>query len=271
MAERMQTRWGKPVVVENRPGGDGLVAMAAFASANDDHVLLFSPTGSFTTHPFQHAKLPYDQDRDILPIARFSTTIVSVGATAAKFATLKDFVTRAKAEPGKLNVAIAAGITELAFDGFAHAEGLSVTKVPYRDIVQAATDVAEGRLDLMMSAYAVQRPLAETGRLKVLAVTSKQRVGLVPEIPSSPEAGFPSLHLDGLVALFGPRTLGPDTRQQIADAFLAEAKAPDIATRLGASGQVLNLGGPAELTAALKAQVEQVAAIAKATGLAPKP
>src|SRR5262249_42659051 len=76
-ADRLAGRWGKPVLVENRPGGDGLVAIAAFAAANDDHTLLFAPVGTFTVHPYEHEKLPYDVERDLLPIASVSTIILA--------------------------------------------------------------------------------------------------------------------------------------------------------------------------------------------------
>ena len=68
LGEKLAARWGKPVVIENRPGGDGLVAINAFASANDDHTLLFVPASTFTAHPYAHEKLPYDAERDLLPI-----------------------------------------------------------------------------------------------------------------------------------------------------------------------------------------------------------
>jgi tripartite-type tricarboxylate transporter receptor subunit TctC len=79
IADRLAQRWGQPVIVENRPGGDGIVAINAFVSANDDHVLLFSPTSSFTAHPFLHDDLPH-KPSDLAPIARVSNTIVSISA-----------------------------------------------------------------------------------------------------------------------------------------------------------------------------------------------
>ncbi len=152
LAERLQKRWGQPVVIENRPGGDGIVAITGFVGANDDHVLLYTPTGSFTVHPYQRANLPYDAERDLLPIARISNTILAVGVPeSAHFASLADFVARARAEPGKLNAALVPGITELVFDGFVKDAGLKIAKVPYRDIVQAATDLGENRIQFMMA------------------------------------------------------------------------------------------------------------------------
>src|ERR1700704_2129615 len=110
LAERLPARWGKPVVIENRPGGDSLVAIQAFLSANDDHVLLFAPSGNFTVHPFQYEKLPYTP-ADLVPIARVSNTILAVGVPQSmNIATLAEFVARARAEPGKLNAAVVPGI-----------------------------------------------------------------------------------------------------------------------------------------------------------------
>jgi len=80
LAERLAGRWGKPVVVENRPGGDGIVAINVFTSAKDDHTLLFVPTSTFTAHPYTHDKLPYDPERDLLPIA----TVTTIGTAPSR-------------------------------------------------------------------------------------------------------------------------------------------------------------------------------------------
>src|SRR5438128_7142486 len=82
IADRLTRRWGQSVVVENRPGGDGIVAIGAFVGANDDHVLLAAPSGSFTAHPFVYKNLPY-KPTDLLPIARVSNTIIVIAAPAS--------------------------------------------------------------------------------------------------------------------------------------------------------------------------------------------
>ena len=97
LAERLQKRWGQPVVIENRPGGDGVVAIGAFVAAADDHQLLYTPTGSFTAHPYLHANLPYDAKLDLLPIARVTSTIIAVGVPASTdIGSLAGFVERAR-------------------------------------------------------------------------------------------------------------------------------------------------------------------------------
>jgi tripartite-type tricarboxylate transporter receptor subunit TctC len=270
LADRLTPRWGKAVVVENRPGADGLVAIQAFVGANDDHTFLFTPSGSFTVHPFQYEKLPYTPE-DLVPIARVSNTIMAVGVPAdMKVTSISEFVERARAAPGQFNIAAVPGIGEFTFDYFVKSAGLKVAKVPYRDIVQAATDVGEGRIQIMMASYAILQPQAQAGRIKILVVNGRQRAPILPEIPTAVEAGFPALELDGLVGLFGPRGIANDLRDKIAADVIAAAGDPAIAARLVGTAQVVNPGGPKEFAADIERQRAQNAAIAQAIGLKPK-
>ena len=270
LADRLPARWGKPVVIENRPGADGLVAIQAFVAANDDHTLLFTPSGSFTVHPFQYEKLPYAPE-DLVPIARLSNTIMAVGVPeSAGTVTIAEFVSRARVAPGQFNFAAVPGIGEFTFDYFVKTAGLRVAKVPYRDIVQAATDVGEGRLQIMMASYAILQPQAQAGRIRILAVNGRQRAPILPDIPTAAEAGFPALELDGLVGLFGPRGMTTELRDRIAADMVAAAADPAIATRLAGTAQTINPGGPAEFAADIARQRVQNAAIAEAIGLKPR-
>jgi len=270
VADRLPARWGKPVVIENRPGADGLVALQAFVAANDDHTLLFAASGSFTVHPYQYEKLPYTA-ADLVPIARVSNTILATGIPAAiKVGTLKEFVARARAAPGKFNAAVVPGITEFTFDYFVKTEGLSITKVPYRDIVQAATDVGEDRIQIMSSSYAILQPQTQAGRIKVIAVNGRERAPILPDIPTAIEAGFPSLEQEGLVGLFGPKSMANELREQIGADVVAVAADPAVAARLAGTAQVVNPGGPAEFAAAVDRQRAMIAHIAQALGIKPK-
>src|SRR5580704_17683223 len=117
-ADRLSARWHQPVVVENRPGGDGIVAISAFIGAHDDHVLLFAPTSSFTAHPLQNEKMPYDP-RDLSPIVRVSNTIVVFAVPASlKVGSVKELFEQVRVQPGKLNFTTATGVTDYIFDAF---------------------------------------------------------------------------------------------------------------------------------------------------------
>jgi tripartite-type tricarboxylate transporter receptor subunit TctC len=185
-----------------------------------------------------------------------------------KIDTLAEFVKLARAEPSKLNAALVPGITEFTFDYFVKTAGLDIAKVPYRDIVQAATDLSEGRLQFMMSSYAILQPRVQAGGVKVLAVNGHERTALLPGVPTAAESGFPALEVEGLVGLFGPRGMGKEKelREKIGADVSAVAGDPGFAERLVATAQVPNPGGPAALAAAIEAQRAQIATIAKTLG-----
>jgi tripartite-type tricarboxylate transporter receptor subunit TctC len=268
-ADKLAVRWGKPVVVENRPGGDGIVAIAAFVGAHDDHTLLFSPASTFTAHPYLHDKLPYDQS-DLVPIARVSNTIVVIAAPASlKIGSLAELVALARAQPGKLNWATATGISDFLFESFLKDAHLEMSKVPYRDTVQPATDVGEGRIQFYWGALAIVRPYVQAGKAKILAVSNSVHIPDEAAIPTVKEAGFPTLAFDGLVGLFGPRDMADDVRERIAADVREVAGDPTIGARLLTTGQVVSPGRPAEFAASIDEQRAVVARIAKEMGIKP--
>jgi tripartite-type tricarboxylate transporter receptor subunit TctC len=269
VADRLAKRWDQPVVVENRPGGDGMVAITAFIGAHDNHTLLFSPAGSFTAHPYLHEKLPYDP-RELAPIARVTNTLVAFGVPESlKVATLTDLIAMARAQPGKLNWASATGTNEFLFAGFLKTAGLSMQRVPYRDTVQALNDLAEGRIDMYVAALAIMLPQVRAGKVKILAITNRMRAATMPDVPTAREAGYPELAFEGLVGLFGPRDVANDVRERIAADVRVVVADPDIVARLTAAGQAVNPGSSAEFEAEMKEQHAQVAAVGQALGIKP--
>jgi tripartite-type tricarboxylate transporter receptor subunit TctC len=268
-ADKLEARWGKPVVVENRPGGDGIVAISAFVSAHDDHTLLFSPAATFTAHPYLHDKLPYEQS-DLLPIARVSNTIVVIAAPVSlNVDSLADLVALVRAQPGKLNWATATGISDFLFASFLKNADLDMSKVPYRDPVQPATDVGEGRIQFYWGALAIVRPHVQARKAKLLAVSNSVHIPDEPAVPTVREAGFPALAYDGLVGLFGPRDMADDVRERIAADIREVAADPAIRARLLSTGQLVSPGRSAEFAASIDEQRAVVARIAKEMGIKP--
>jgi tripartite-type tricarboxylate transporter receptor subunit TctC len=268
LGERLSTRWGKAVVVENRPGGDGLVAINAFISAADDHVLLYASSASFMAHPYTQERVPYDLERDLQPIARVSHTVLSIGVPAAtEFKTIADFVAGARAAPDKYNVAGAAGVPEFTLDAFVKTQNLKVTKVPYRDVVQAGRDLGENRIQFLVSSYAVVRPLIEANKVRVVALGGRQRSKVVPEVPSVVESGFPELAVETTSGFYGPAGMPLELRKRIAQDVIAAASDATISQRIAATGQDMVPAGPEELAQTLRQQAAQAAAVAKVLGL----
>jgi tripartite-type tricarboxylate transporter receptor subunit TctC len=269
-ADRLSQRWGQPVVVENRPGGDGIVAINSFASARDDHQLLFSPTSSFTAHPFLHDHLPY-KPADLLPIARVSNTVITISVPASlNVGSMNQLVALARAQPGKLNWAGVTGALDFIFAGWLKHEGLDIAKIAYKNPVDAANDLAEGRVQVYESALAIIRPQLQTGKVKLLCVTNTVRAPTEPDLPTVQEAGHPALTIDGLVGLFGPPGMPLALRQRIAADIRAVAD-DTIKQRLVTTGQLLNVGGPEEFAKSIDEQRAQVAAFAKELGVAELP
>jgi tripartite-type tricarboxylate transporter receptor subunit TctC len=266
IGDRLSARWGQPVVVENRPGGDGIVAITSFLSARDDHILLASPTSSFTAHPYLHDNLPYKAS-DLLPIVRVSNTFITIAVPASlKLSSLADLIAMARSQPGKLNWAGTTGALDFAFAGFLQSNGLNMTKVPYRNPVEAANDLAEGRVQVYEAALAIVRPQLEAGKIKLLVVTNSVRAPTLPNIPTATEAGHPELAFDGLVGFFGPPGMPLDLRERIA-ADVRVVTDAIIESRLITTGQMVNLGGPVEFATATEQQRARIAEIAKDLGI----
>ncbi len=271
LADPLSKRWGQPVVVENRPGGDGIVAIGGFVNAKDDHILLFSPSSSFTAHPYLHDNLPY-RPADLAPVARVSNTIIALSVPAAlPVQSLDELLKLVRAQPGKLNWAGVTGALDFMFASFLKSTGLDISKVPYRNAVEAANDLAENRIQVYRSAYAIIRAQVQAGKAKILALSNSVRAPALPNIPTVADAGYPELIIDGLIGLFGPPSMPMDLRERIA----ADVKAvidsnPTFGERIALSGQFVNPGRPGEFGASIDQQRATLAAAAKQLGIAAK-
>jgi tripartite-type tricarboxylate transporter receptor subunit TctC len=268
LADRLAQRWGQPVIVDNRPGGDGLVAINAFVTAHDDHVLLCTPSSSFTAHPFLHDSLPYKPD-DLVPIARISNTIIAISVPASmNVASFGDLVALARAEPGKLDWAGVTGAHEFVFGGWLKRMHINMVEVPYRNPVDAANDLAADRVQVYSSALAIVRPQLEAGKIKLLAVADSVRAPSEPNVPTLAEAGYPSLVLDGLVGLFGQPGMPLELRERIT-ADIRTVADSTVADRLALTGQIMNIGGPEEFAKSVEEQRAEVASFAAELGIKP--
>jgi len=269
LADKLSARWNQPVVVENRPGGDGILAITSVLNAKDDHVLLFAPASTFTAHPLMHAKVPYEVN-DLEPIARVTNTIIGIAVPSTlNVSSLKEFVDKIRAEPGKMNYASATGANDLLFAAFLKGEKLDMAKVPYKNTVDAVNDLAEGRVQGYVAAYAILRPRIQAGKVKVLALTNPKPAESLPNIPTATQAGFPAFTIDGLTGLFSARGMPLAVRERIAKDIREVVADKAVVERLGATGQVVNPGTPAEFAAAIQDQRTTVKRIGEVLQLAP--
>ena len=271
IADRLTKKWGQPVVIENRPGGDGIVAINAFVSAKDDHVLLLSPSSSFIAHPWTQENRPYKSE-DLTPIARISNTIIGISVpTDLPVKSFGELVALTKAKPGELNWAGMTGALDFNFAGWLKTANLDMKKVPYRNPVEAANDLAANRVQVYESAVAIAQPQLQAGKIKLLAVVNTSRAPNYPNIPTVAEAGHPALTIDGLIGLFGPPTMPMTLRQKIAaDIKEVMENDPIIKDRLTATAQIYAPGGPEEFAKSIDAQRAIIAKNARDLGIPEK-
>jgi tripartite-type tricarboxylate transporter receptor subunit TctC len=263
-AERLSQRWGQPVIVENRPGADGVIGVSAFLGSDDDHTLLYAISAVVTVLPITHEKLPYDPVRDLVPISPSSDVVLAIAATGkSSIRSLDGLVQTARAQPGKLNWASSPGLPPFVVGGFFKNLKMDLAFVSYRDLAPALQDLGEGRIDVFVHALSVIMPQVQSGRVRLLAVASDVRAPLAPDVPTVTEAGFPELRMDGFVGFFGRRGMPDALRDRIASEVRAVASDPGIRERLAGAGQAARPGTAAEFAVFLNEHRRRLEDLAK--------
>jgi tripartite-type tricarboxylate transporter receptor subunit TctC len=270
-AERLAAAWQKPVIIDNRAGADGILAVQAFLQAGDDHSLLFAFPGIVTVVPLLHERIPYDPATDLVPISSAAYDFLCVAVTAKlPVSTLGDLVTYAKSRTGELNWAAAPGAPYLTFLEFQRQAGLAMTYVPYRSSVQALPDLIADRVQLVITPLAPALPLARDGQIKLLVVSMPERAAAAPDLMTAVEAGHPELTVEAPLGFFGLKVMPVDLRERIAADVRAISGDPMILKRLGDLGMIARGSTPTEYTAILAEQRSRWAALARAYGIRPK-
>jgi len=267
-ADRLGQRWGQAVVVENRAGPDGLVAVMAFVAAHDGHTLLFSIGGPVTINPVSHAQLDYDPDRDLVPIASASDSFLAVAVNPSLGVdSIDGLIKLARAEPGKLSWAATPGLPQFTFAGFAKDARLDMVQVSYRDFSPAFQDIVQGRIQVVATGLLPLLPLAKAGKVKLLVVTNRERSPAAPDLPTAREIGHPELAGDGFQGFFGWRGMPEPLRERIAADVRAVGADAALRERLAVLGQAMRTGTPAEFAAMIAEQRARITQIAREIGL----
>ncbi|MBL8332344.1 MAG: tripartite tricarboxylate transporter substrate binding protein [Rubrivivax sp.] len=218
LGQKLSALWGQPVVIENRAGAGGNVGADVVAKAPGDGYTLLMASGSITINPALYRKMPFDTQKDLLPITNVAQgPMLVVVQDASPYKTLKDLIAAAKAKPGSINFA-SAGVgsqVHLAGENFANAAGLDLQHVPYKGESLGYNDLIAGQVQMMVGNYAAASALIGPNRLRALAVTARQRVPQMPELPTAHEAGVPGFENIGWFGLFAPAGTPPAVIQKI--------------------------------------------------------
>lgn len=229
---------GHLIVIDNRPGADGVLAAEAFSQARPGDALFFSFAGVKTVVPLMMDRVPYDADADLVPLHAFATDFLGLCVSPAlpvrNVLELTDYV---RGRPGTINWFSAPGPGYLTFRNFMRASGgLDMTFVSYRGAPPALLDLASDRIQVALSPLASVLPLLREGRVKMLLVTNRTRATALPDMPTATEAGAPSLDLEGIMSLFGWRDMPEAARQEMAAQAQHVLADPAVVQGLRAAG-----------------------------------
>jgi tripartite-type tricarboxylate transporter receptor subunit TctC len=206
LQEDIRTELGQPIIIDNRAGANGAIGSAAAARAvPDGYTLMLTASSTFSLNPNLMKDIKYDQLRDFVPVAYIvRAPWMMVVNAKSEFRSVADFVSAAKAHPGKLTLGYWQSSNLVTSEAFLQAAGVDVLKIPYKSGVEAIADLLAERTDVIFVDIQAVRSYVEAGTLRYLAATTANRVSLYPDVPTLAESGYPSVVTDTSVLLFAP-------------------------------------------------------------------
>jgi tripartite-type tricarboxylate transporter receptor subunit TctC len=270
---KLKERLGKPVVIENRTGGGTVIAATAVAKAPPDgYTLFFVPAGTLTTNARLYKKLPYDPAKDFTPIALTSSVaFVLVVHPSLPVHSMKELVAYAKERPGQLAFgSTGIGATpHLAVEIVMRDAGVKMTHVPYRGMPQAVSDVVGNHVQMVFADPAGAPPLIKDGKLRPLAVSSRVRIGALPDVPTMEEAGFTGFEAVSWHMIVGPAGMPKDIVDRLHAEFKRIATSPDFKAQVDRMGLLaIDSPPPAALKRYLDSEIERWGKLVEDVGIA---
>jgi tripartite-type tricarboxylate transporter receptor subunit TctC len=267
IALKLGERLGQSVIVDNRPGAGGTVAIALAAKAAPDGYTLLFVSGSLVIHPFLYRNLPYDPVRDLAPITLIGVVpqvLVVNPALAAR--NMSEFIALAKDKPGQINYGSGGvGSTgHLAGELLQSMAAIRLTHVPYKGAGPAAVDLIGGQIQMLFTSAVNALQHARTGRVRVLAVTTARRSAAMPEVPTIAESALPGYELMTWYGVLSARGTPRDIIGRLNREIGAVVKLPEVQEKLAADGVEAATGTPERFAALIKTELTRIGAIVRA-------
>lgn len=266
-AQQLGERRGQQFIVENRAGAGGIVGTEIVAKAKADGYTLVVVSGSHTINPSLHKQLPYDSIRDFSPVTNLvSGPALLVVHPSVPARNVRELVALAKAKPGTLSFASSGNGSppHLAGELFKWMAGVDMIHVPYKGNGPAYADLMGGQVNLMFPNIASSLPYVRTGKLLALAVTSKRRSSVAPDIPTIAESGLPGYDLNSWFGLLAPAGAPPHIVNRLQQEIARIYEQPEVREKILGFGVEPVANTPAEFAAELKAEMAQWASLFKA-------
>jgi tripartite-type tricarboxylate transporter receptor subunit TctC len=267
--EQVSTQFGQVIVVENRVGAGGTLGIGAVARAEPDGYTLLVHSTSFAVTATTYSNPGYDARRDFAAVTALASLPNVLVVPPNKYATLKDLVAAAKANPDKLNYASAGAgsAAHLNAERLLMAAGIKVQHIPFKGGPEALTEIMAGRVDFYFIPLPPARGLIQDGRLGVLAVSGSRRASALPDVPTTIEAGFPDSDYNFWVGLWAPAATPKDIVEKLNAETVKALQHPAVKEKIA------NVGGdpmamkPAEFDAFVRQEIDINAALVKAAGV----
>jgi tripartite-type tricarboxylate transporter receptor subunit TctC len=246
------------LVIDNKPGGNTVIAtQAAATAAPDGYTVFFTDLSLLSYNAYMYKQQPYDLARDFLPVASVAAIPLGLAVNASvPVNNLKEFIAYATAHPDKLNYASAAsgGLPHLGMENLKAAYGLQLTHVPYKGAAAAITDIVGGQVQAMFNDVSTAVQYVGTGKLKVLAISGDQRIPKLPDVPTFAQLGAPELSVAALMGFVVPAKTPQAVIDRLAAAVREASASPQIAEYLQSNNLVPKVASGAEVQAAIDAE-----------------
>jgi tripartite-type tricarboxylate transporter receptor subunit TctC len=274
VGEKLQQRWGQPVIVENRPGAGGNIGIKAVAdAAPDGYTLLVVPAGNITINATLMKDLPFNWERDFTAVTKIATApnILAVNpAVTAK--SVPELIALARAQPGRLTYGspgIGSGL-HLAGELFRREAGIDILHVPYKGTTQAMNDLMGGQLSMMFGAMPTLLPQVRAGKLRALAVTSAQRASAAPELPTIAEAGLAGFDVSSWYGVMAPAATPREVVSRLQAEIALIVALPEVKAGLEAQGLYPVANRPEAFAAQIRAETARWARVIREADIKPE-